>query len=146
MFCIYLAYVDISSCCCHICVYSFSFTNTIPIFLYKYPFSNLTHNPFIVLHLVVILVASPWYLVIIPCCALNLLFQNYLVYLNCQFYDLTPKTSIAHHNPFQVFLRSRDRRITSSCENSFCNDQCIVFRVIFRCLSRLVLSIEEDMR
>jgi len=100
MFCIYLAYVDISSCCCHICVYSFSFTNAIPIFLYKYPFSNLTHIPFIVLHLVVILVASPWYLAIIPCCALNLLFQNYLVYLNCQFYDLTPKTSKARHNPF----------------------------------------------
>jgi hypothetical protein len=37
----------------------FSFINTILIFLYKYPFSNLTHVPFIILHLVVTLVASP---------------------------------------------------------------------------------------
>lgn len=31
---------------------------------------------------------------------LNWLFQQYLVYLKCEFYDLTPKTSTARHNSF----------------------------------------------
>jgi len=45
-FCIYLAHVDISSCCCHMCILAFSFINIIPVFLQN-PFYNRGNGSFI---------------------------------------------------------------------------------------------------